>query len=144
MRECDKRNSHKSSELHTICVFWITIDTLLLRPSLQFTTLHYPLIWPNPIQISYRTISRHTTTLHPTSLRCTFRWFSPYFYSFHFTPFIIAFLTFFLKVLDSLDFRFLYHNCCVCYMKSVVWGRLYEKCHVASLQQDCCVGNLSV
>jgi len=31
-------------------------------------TLHYPLIWLNPISISYRFISPHFTTLHLTSL----------------------------------------------------------------------------
>jgi len=83
----------------------IMIDTLLLRPSLNFTTLHptilhYPLIWLKSISISYRSISPHITTLHLTSLRCTFRRFSPRFYSFHFTPFINAFLNLFLKILS--------------------------------------------
>ena len=97
------------------------VDTLLLRPSLHFTTLHsislylstfhfllfkldpstlhYPHIWLNPIQIPYRSISSHITKLHLTSLHCTFRRFSPHFYSFHFTPFLIAFLNLFLKIL---------------------------------------------
>jgi len=112
----------------------IMLDTLLLRPSLHFTqlhsaslhlstfhflsfklhptTLHYPLIWFNPISISYRSIhltslhftSPHITTLHftshhYTSLHCTFRGFSPRFCSFNFTAFIIALLTLFLKIL---------------------------------------------
>jgi len=99
----------------------IMVDTLLLRPSLHFTplhstslhlltlhflsfklqptTLHYPLIWLNPICISYRPISSHITTLHLTSLHCAFRLFSPHFYSFHFTSFIIAFPTRFQKIL---------------------------------------------
>ena len=72
--------------------------TLLALHFLSFklhqTTLHYPLIWLNPIQISYRSISPHLTSLH-----CTFRLFSPHFCSFHFTPFVIAFLTLFLKIL---------------------------------------------
>jgi len=100
------------------------LDTLLLRPSLHFTTLHptnstslhlstlhflsfklhpttlhYPLIWLNPIYISCRSISPHITTLHLTSLHSIFRLFSPNFCSFHFTPFIIAFLNLFLKIL---------------------------------------------
>ena len=87
------------------------VDTLLLRPSLRLstlhffpfklhpTTLHYPSIRLNPIWISHRSISPHITTFHLTSLHCTFRRFSPHFYSFHFIPFIIAFLTFFLKIL---------------------------------------------
>jgi len=62
-------------------------------------TLHYPFIWLNSTEISYCPISPHITTLHLTSLHCTFRLFSPPFYSFHFTPFIIAFLTLFLKIL---------------------------------------------
>ena len=63
------------------------IYTLLLRPSLHFTSSH-----SNFTQ-------RQFTTLHHTSLHCTFRRFSPHFYSFHFTPFIISFLTLFLKIL---------------------------------------------
>ena len=96
-------------------------DTLFLRPSLQFTTLHstsldlstlhflpfklhphtlhYPLIWLKPIQISYSSISPHVTTLHLTSLHCTFSQFSSQYYSLCFIPLIIAFLTFFLKIL---------------------------------------------
>jgi len=119
MKECDKRNSHKSSKLHIIYISSNTIDTLLLTPSLHFnprhytcrhftssrsnfiqlhfTTLHYPLIWLNSIQISYRSISPHITTLRLKSLYCTFRRFSPHFYSFHFTPFIVAFLILFSK-----------------------------------------------
>ena len=68
----------------------IMLDTLLLRPSLHFTTLHfhlstlhlfsfklhpstlhYPLIWLNSISISYCSISPHITTLHLTSLHFT-------------------------------------------------------------------------
>jgi len=63
------------------------------------TTLHYPLIWVNPIQISHHPISPHNPTLHLTSLHCALRLFSPHFYFFHFTPFIIAFITLFLKIL---------------------------------------------
>jgi len=102
------------------------VDTLLLRPSLHFTTLHpttihstslhiltlhfflfklhpttihYHLIWLKPRQISYHWISPHITTLHFGSLLWTFRCFSPQFYSFHFTTFIIAFLNLFLNIL---------------------------------------------
>jgi len=102
------------------------VDTLLLRPSPHFTTLHpttihstslhflslhfflfklhpttvhYPLIWLKTRQISYHSISPHITTLHFNSLLWTFRCFSPQFYSFHFTPFIIDFLNLFLKIL---------------------------------------------
>jgi len=101
----------------------IMLDTIFLRLSLHFTTfhpttLHYTcrhftsshsnftqLHFTNlssgltPFKISYRSISPLITTLHLISLHCTFRWFLPHFYSFHFTPFIIAFLTLFLKIL---------------------------------------------
>ena len=102
------------------------VDTLLLIPSLHFSTLHpntlhstslhlltlhflsfklhpntihCPLIWLKPIEIFYRSISPHITTLRLTPLHCIFRWFSPNLHSFHFIPFIIAFLTPFLKIL---------------------------------------------
>ena len=65
----------------------------------HFTTLHYPLIWLNPTEISYCSISPHITTLHLISLHCTFTRFSAHFCSFHFTRFIIVFLTLFLKIL---------------------------------------------
>jgi len=126
MKECDKRNSQINSRLHMICMSWIMLDTLLLRPSLHFitlhqvtlhstslhlstlhflsfklhpATLHHPLIWLNPISISYCSISAHITALHLTSLLCTFRRFSSHIYSFHFTPFVIVFLILFLKIL---------------------------------------------
>jgi hypothetical protein len=140
-----KQNSQTSSKLHMIyCIYLlIMLDTLLLGPSVQFTTLHPTTHHPitlllttlvdtsnsshlnftqlhftslhfatlqfpsfklhpttlNPISISYRHISPHITTLHLTSLHCTIRRFSPHFYSFIFTPFIIAFITQFLKTL---------------------------------------------
>ena len=94
----------------------IMLDTLLLRPPLHSTslhlsilqffqfklypiTLHYPLIWLKPIYISYRSISPHITTLHLTSLHCTFRRFLPHFSSFYIAPYIIAFLSVFLKII---------------------------------------------
>jgi len=48
MKECDKRKSHISSELHLIYIIHsfrstylvIMLDNLLLRPSLHFTALH--------------------------------------------------------------------------------------------------------
>jgi hypothetical protein len=77
------------------------VSTLLLTPSLLFTTLHPSTLHSTslPFHLSYghlnflRSISPHITTLHLTSLHCTFRLFLPHFYSFHFTLFIIAFLT---------------------------------------------------
>jgi len=65
-------------------------------------TLHYPLIWLNPIKFPttpFHLTSLHFTSLHFTSLHFTFRWFSPRLYSSHFTPFIIALLNLFLKIL---------------------------------------------
>jgi len=50
-----------------------------------------------PVAKTFTTL--HPTTLHSTSLHCTCRRFPPHFYSFHFTPFIIAFLILFLKII---------------------------------------------
>ena len=119
MKEYDKRNSHTSSKLYMICVSsnnerhpviktftplhyirrHLTSSNLnFTQIYVQFTTLHYPLTWLKPIQISYRSISPHITTLHLTSLHCNFRRFLPYFYSFHFIPFIITLLIFCLNL----------------------------------------------
>ena len=83
--------------LHSTCRHVTSSHLIFTQP--HFTTLHYSLIWLNPISISYRSVPPHITTLHLTSLHRTFRCFSPHFYSFHFIPFIIAFLTMFLKIL---------------------------------------------
>jgi hypothetical protein len=118
VKECDERNSHISSKLH---LFYISSNndrqpvTKTFTPlhyncrhftschsnftQLHFTTLHYPLIWLYPTEISYRSISPRITTFHLTSLHSTNRRFSPHVYSLHFTPFIITFPTFFLKLL---------------------------------------------
>jgi hypothetical protein len=90
------------------------VDTLLLRPSLHFTQLNFtPLHYTcrhlasshlNFTQLHFTTLSSGLTPFkfptilfHLTSLHCTFRWFSPFFYSVRFTPFVIAFITLFLK-----------------------------------------------
>jgi len=96
----------------------ILIDALLLRLSFHFNTLHYT-CWHftsthlHFTQLHFTTLSFgltplkfpaapfHLTSLHFTSLHCTFRRFSPHFYSSSFTLFIIAFLTLFLKILGS-------------------------------------------
>jgi len=39
MKECDKREKHISSKLHMINISSNMVDTLLLRPSLHFTTV---------------------------------------------------------------------------------------------------------
>jgi len=96
----------------------ITIGTVLLRSSLQFITLHQlhytPLLYTcqhftsshlNFPQLHFTTLSfgltlplhftsHHYTSLHLTSLLDDFRHTS-----FLFTPFVIAFLTLFLKIL---------------------------------------------
>ena len=76
-------------------------------PHLNFTKLHFttlsfgltPFKFPTaPFHLaSLHFTSLHFTSPHFTSLHYTFRWFSPHLYFFHFTPFIIAFLTLFLK-----------------------------------------------
>jgi len=92
------------------------INTLLLRPSLHytfqqctsshlnltqlhFTTLSFGLTLFKCPTALFRLTSQHFTSLRFTSLHYTFRQFSPHCYSFHFTPFITAFLTVFLKIL---------------------------------------------
>jgi len=101
------------------------IDTLLLRLSRHFATLHPTTLHStllhlstlhfhlNFTQLHFTTLSFcltpfkfptapfNLTSLHftLTSLHCMFRWFSAYFYSLHFTPFIIAFLILFLYIL---------------------------------------------
>jgi hypothetical protein len=92
--------------------FPIMLDTLLLRPSLHFTPLqytcrHFTSSHLNFTQIHFTTHSFglilfkfptapfHLTSHHYTSaqsLHCAYRWFSPHFYSFHFTSFTIYFL----------------------------------------------------
>jgi len=89
---------HHPTTLHSTSLQLSTLHFLSFK--LHPTTLHYPLIWLNPISISYRSISPQITTLHLTSLHCSFRRFSPQFYSSHVTAFIIAFLTLFLKILN--------------------------------------------
>jgi len=68
MKECDKQNSHISSKMHMIYVFSNNDRhpvTKIFTPlhffpfNLHQTTLYYPLIWLNPISISYRSISPH-------------------------------------------------------------------------------------
>jgi len=63
---------------------------------LNFTEVHFTTLSFGLTPFKFPT-SHHYTSSHFTSLH--FRWFSPHFYSFHLTPFIIAFLTLFLKVL---------------------------------------------
>ena len=116
MKECDKRKSHISSNFMWSIYLLIMLDTLLLGLPLHFAQLHFTCrhvtsFRLNFTQLHFTTISFgltlfkfptapfHLTLLHFTSLHLTFRRFSPHFYSFNFTPFIIAFLTLFLKIL---------------------------------------------
>jgi hypothetical protein len=65
---------------------------------LNFTQLHF-----TPLNSFGLTPFKFLTApLHLTSLHCTFRRFSPHFYSFQFIPFIIAHITLFLKILGLL------------------------------------------
>jgi len=93
------------------------LDILLPRTSLHFTQIHFtPLHYTcrhftsshvNFTQLHFTAPSLglnpfefHLTSLHFTCLHfMQFSRFSPLFYSFHFTPLIIAFLTLFLKIL---------------------------------------------
>jgi len=89
------------------------LDTLLLRLSLHFTcqhftsshvklhptSLHFTTLSSGLTPFKFPTASFHLKSLHFTSFHCTLRQFLPHFYSFHFTPFIIAFITLFLKIL---------------------------------------------
>jgi len=54
------------NKLHSTSIVDTSLLLILLHP-----TLHYPLIWLNPIQISYRSILPQITTLHLTSLNFT-------------------------------------------------------------------------
>jgi hypothetical protein len=80
--------------------------TTLHLTSLHFTSHHYTLPHITTLYLtllhftSLHYTSPHITTLHLTSLHSTFTPFSPHFYSFHFTPSLIAFLTLFLKILS--------------------------------------------
>jgi hypothetical protein len=68
----------------------------------HFTSSHINFTQPHIATLSFglTPFKFPASSLHLTSLHCTFRWFSPHSYSFHFTPFIIAFLTLFLKILS--------------------------------------------
>ena len=84
------------------CTCWQFTSSRWNFTQLHFTTLSFGL---NPFKAptapfhltSLQFTSHHYT--HLTSLHCTFRWFSPHFYSFNFSPFVIAFLNLFLKIL---------------------------------------------
>jgi hypothetical protein len=113
MKECDKRKSHISSELHMIYISSHSVRcpvtktfTTLYYTSLHYTSRYFTSSHLNFTQLHFTTLSFSltpfkfpTAPFHLTILHCTFRWFSPHFYSFHFAPFVIAFLTRFLKIL---------------------------------------------
>jgi hypothetical protein len=79
--------SPRWTSLHYNCQHFTS--SLLNFTQLHFTTLSFGL---TPFKF-------HTAPFHLTSLHCICRRFSPHFYSFHFTTFLIAFLTLFLKIL---------------------------------------------
>jgi len=64
---------------------------------LIFTHLHYTTLSFDLNPFKFPTTSHHYTSPH--SHHCSFRRFSPHFYSFQFIPLIISFLTLFLKIL---------------------------------------------
>ena len=66
---------------------------------LNFTQVHFTTLSFGLTPFKFPTAPFHLTSLHFTSLHCAFRWFSPHFCCFHFTPFTIAFLTLCLKIL---------------------------------------------
>ena len=75
--------------LHYSCRHFTTSYlNFTIYTSLHFTTLSFGLA---PLKFP-------TAPFHPTSLHFTFRRFSPHLYSFHLTPFVIASLTLFLKI----------------------------------------------
>jgi len=116
MKECDNRKSHVSNKLHLIYIssnnvwhpctktFTTLHPTTLNSTSLHLLTLHFLSFKLHPLHFTtllfgLTPVKFPTAPFHLTSLHCTFRWFSPHFYSFHFTPFIIAYLTLFQKIL---------------------------------------------
>ena len=115
MKKCDKRNSHISRKLQMIYISSNNSRHPVAKTytSLQYTCRHFTSSQvhptsPNCISLHFTTLSCGlatfkfpTASFHPTALHfthCTFRRFSPHFYSFHYTPFIIAFLTLSLKI----------------------------------------------
>jgi len=114
MTECDERNSHISSKLHVIYMssnndrqpVTKTVTPLhytcrhFISSHLNFAQLHFTTLSFGLTSFKFPTAQFHLTSLHYylTSIHFTFRRFSPHFYSFHFTPFIIAFITLFLKI----------------------------------------------
>ena len=80
VKECEKRKSHINSTLHVV---YISSNNVRQHSYYDF---HYT-------YLNYTSL--HFTSLHCTSLLDDFR---QNFYSFHFTPFIISFLTLFLKI----------------------------------------------
>jgi len=112
MTNCDKRKSHMSSKPHIIYISSnngrhpVTKACTLLHYTCQhfssshlnFTQLHFTTLSFGLTPFKFPNAPFHLTSLHFTSLH--FRRFSPLFYSFHFTLFIIAFLTLFLNILS--------------------------------------------
>jgi len=102
MKERDERNSHISSTLHMIHVssnndrhpvtktltpfIWsmyllMMINTLLLRPSLHFTTLHPTTLHSTSLHLStlhFFPFKLHPTTVHSTSLHLSILHFFPF------------------------------------------------------------------
>jgi hypothetical protein len=101
------------TSLHYTCHHFTSLHlsvlhfTTLVSTPLHLSALHFFPFKLHPATLSsvltpfkFPTAPFHLTSLHFTSLHCTFRRFSPHFYSFHFTPSVIAFLTVFLTILS--------------------------------------------
>ena len=97
MKECDNSKVHTSSNFILSISPLIMFDTLLLRPSLRYTSLHFATLHPTTLhytslnytslhftQLHFTTLHsttfHHTTQLHYTTLRYT----SPNYTSLHF------------------------------------------------------------
>jgi hypothetical protein len=113
MKECGNQKSRISSKLHIIYICSNNVGHPVTKPftplhyncqhfissHLNFTQLHFTTFSFGLTPFKFPNTPFYLTSLHFTSLHCTFRWFYPHFYYFHFTPFIIAFLTLFLKII---------------------------------------------
>ena len=112
MKNYIKRNSHINSKLQMIYISYNNYNHPVAK---TYTSLHYTcryftssshLNLTNYTSLHFTTLSCNLITFKfPTAalplspLHCTFSRISPHFYSFHFTPFIIAILTLYLKIL---------------------------------------------
>jgi hypothetical protein len=91
-----------NSVRHLVTKTFTTLHpTTLLSTCRHFTSSHLNFTLPHFTTLSFglTPFKFPTVQFHLASLHCTFIWLLPHFYSFHFTPFIIAYLTPLLKIL---------------------------------------------